>query len=117
MSHREVKRFKYIKGFAYGQVIENVPISKSDVEIKQMGNKNFGYMKNLPKKKKSKEGEESSPYDLEQLDHKLNELAKKKDTQVPKFSKGRKKNFDVNVSEKPTRAEVNMLFDQLQNFD
>lgn len=29
LSHREVKRYKYLQGMSYGEVIENRPIAKS----------------------------------------------------------------------------------------
>ena len=52
LSHREVKRFRYLKGEAYGEVIERIPLAKSDVEQKKIGNDYMAYMYSLPKKKK-----------------------------------------------------------------
>jgi hypothetical protein len=37
MSHREVKRYRYYKGVAYGEVVETQPQAKSLVEQKKMG--------------------------------------------------------------------------------
>lgn len=51
MSHREVKRYRYLNGVAYGEVIENLPKGKSDSEQKQIGNDYLAYLRSLPKKK------------------------------------------------------------------
>lgn len=66
MSHREVKRYRYLNGVAYGEVIENLPKGKSDAEQKQIGNDYLAYLHSLPKKKKSDVLHENtlSPEDL-----------------------------------------------------
>ena len=52
LSHREVKRYRYLEGVAYGEVLENRPVAKSDAEQRKMGNDYLEYLRTLPKKKK-----------------------------------------------------------------
>jgi len=49
-SHREVKRYRYYKGSAVGEVKEAIPLPKNEKEKKQIGDHYLEFVKSLPKK-------------------------------------------------------------------
>lgn len=51
LSFREIKRYKYLHGVSYGEVIEQRPLAKSFDEEKRVGNGYLEFMKSLPKKR------------------------------------------------------------------
>ncbi len=51
LSFREIKRYKYIHGVSYGEIVEQRPMAKSFEDKKKEGNGNMEFMKSLPKKK------------------------------------------------------------------
>ena len=51
----KVKRYRYYKGIAYGEIAETQPIPQSSDQIKKIGNSNMQLMKKLPRKKDQNE--------------------------------------------------------------
>ena len=51
MSHREVKRYRYLQGVSYGQIVQNRPVAKTEAEQRKIGNEYMAFMRSLPKRK------------------------------------------------------------------
>ena len=57
-SHREVRRYRFFKGYAVGQVKEDLPKPKTDAEAKKIGDNYLEYVRCLPKKLNESQNEE-----------------------------------------------------------